>query len=82
MDDEIMKPLSKQDSCPSPRLDSVCSFHSDESFDDDNYSWEGAVQKWEGDGASKRLELLSWMEQRLQEVAEKERREAEELHRA
>ena len=64
MNDEIKPQLKKQDSQPSLRLKQLWETDSDgeKPF---NYSWEGAVPQWESDGASKRLELLTYMENQL-----------------
>ena len=59
---ELPSLKEKQDSQPSPRLKPVVECDSDFEPDPINYSWEGAVAEWDGDGTSKRLMLLAWME--------------------
>lgn len=57
---EIPVPKDKQDSMPSPRLRPIV--EAEDSYDPINYSWEGVLPEWEGDGTDKRLKLLAWME--------------------
>ncbi len=67
----------KQDSQPSPRLRPIITQDSQQEPEPVNYSWEGAVEKWNDDGTEKRLKLLAWMEHKMQQAAERERLEYE-----
>ena len=71
---EIPARPEKQDSQPSPRLRPIVSECSNFEPDLINYSWEGVLPEWEGDGTDKRLKLLAWMEIQEAEAAEKERK--------
>lgn len=78
---EMPAAKEKQDSQPSPRLRPIVSDESRYEPDPINYSWEGVLPEWEGDGTDKRLKLLAWMEIQEATAAEREREEAEEQER-
>ncbi len=48
--------------------------HTENSQEQENFSWEGVLPNW-NDDAEERLKLLAWMEQQLQQAAEKERQQ-------